>query len=99
MKACDLCGKVEATMKVSQLDKDGKAFRPDGGEHRRFQTLWFRTYRYVQAEIETADQPLRRSQPSTPLYQRSPTARSRPFVELATSLIFDPPKVTAKSAT
>lgn len=24
MKECDLCGKVEATMKVSQLDKDGK---------------------------------------------------------------------------
>jgi protein arginine kinase activator len=24
MKACDLCGKGEATMKVSQLDKDGK---------------------------------------------------------------------------
>lgn len=24
MKACDLCGKSEATMKVSQLDKDGK---------------------------------------------------------------------------
>jgi alpha-L-rhamnosidase len=34
-------------------------FRPDGGDHRRFQTLWFRTYRYVQVEIETADQPLR----------------------------------------
>jgi len=24
MKLCDLCGKVEATMKVSHLDKDGK---------------------------------------------------------------------------
>jgi protein arginine kinase activator len=24
MKACDLCGKGDATMKVSQLDKDGK---------------------------------------------------------------------------
>ncbi len=34
-------------------------FRPDGGEQRRFQTLWFRTYRYVEVEIETADQPLR----------------------------------------
>lgn len=33
-------------------------FRPDGGNHRRFHTLWFRTYRYVQVEIETADQPL-----------------------------------------
>jgi alpha-L-rhamnosidase len=34
-------------------------FRPGGGEHRRFQTLWFRTYRYVQAEIQTAEEPLR----------------------------------------
>jgi len=34
-------------------------FRPDGGEHRVFQTLWFRTWRYVQVEVETADQPLR----------------------------------------
>ena len=32
-------------------------FRPGGGERRRFQTLWFRTYRYVQVEIETADDP------------------------------------------
>ena len=34
-------------------------FRPDGGARRRFQTLWFRTYRYVQVEVETADDPLR----------------------------------------
>jgi len=34
-------------------------FRPDGGAHRRFQTLWFRTYRYVQLEIDTADEALR----------------------------------------
>ena len=34
-------------------------FRPGGGERRRFQTLWFRTFRYVQVEIETADDPLR----------------------------------------
>lgn len=34
-------------------------FRPDGGQRRRFQTLWFRTYRYVQVEIETQDEPLR----------------------------------------
>ena len=34
-------------------------FRPGGGEHRLFQTLWFRTYRYVQVEMETADEPLR----------------------------------------
>ena len=34
-------------------------FRPDGGEHRRFQTLWFRTYRYVQLEIDTGSDALR----------------------------------------
>jgi alpha-L-rhamnosidase len=34
-------------------------FRPDGGKRRRFQTLWFRTYRYVQVEIETAGEELR----------------------------------------
>jgi len=33
-------------------------FRPDGGEHRRFQTLWFRTWRYVQLEVETGAEPL-----------------------------------------
>ena len=34
-------------------------FRLDGREHRRFQTLWFRTYRFVQLEIETGDEVLR----------------------------------------
>ncbi|NIM47928.1 MAG: alpha-L-rhamnosidase [Gemmatimonadales bacterium] len=33
-------------------------FLPDGGADRRFQTLWFRTYRYVQMDIETAEEPL-----------------------------------------
>jgi hypothetical protein len=33
-------------------------FRLDG-DRRRFQTLWFRTYRYVQLEIATRDEPLR----------------------------------------
>lgn len=34
-------------------------FVADGGDNRRYQTLWFRTYRYVQLEIETAEQALR----------------------------------------
>ena len=34
-------------------------FLPDGGERRSFQTLAFRTYRYVQLEIETAGEALR----------------------------------------
>ena len=29
------------------------------GERRRFQTLWWRSYRYVQLDVETADEPLR----------------------------------------
>lgn len=32
--------------------------RPDGGTGRRYQTLWFRTYRYVQLDVETADEAL-----------------------------------------
>jgi alpha-L-rhamnosidase len=34
-------------------------FFPDGGEDRQFRTLWFRTYRYVQLDVETADDALR----------------------------------------
>jgi hypothetical protein len=34
-------------------------FRPDGGAHHRFQTLYWRSFRYVQMEIVTADEPLR----------------------------------------
>ena len=34
-------------------------FRPGGGERRRFQTLYWRSFRYVQMEIVTADAPLR----------------------------------------
>jgi hypothetical protein len=52
--------------KGNRNDIDGKTiagvrdeFRLDGGTHRQFQTLWFRTYRYVQIEIATADEPLR----------------------------------------
>jgi len=31
---------------------------PDGGEDRTFQTLWWRTFRYVEMEIEMKDDPL-----------------------------------------
>jgi hypothetical protein len=51
--------------KGNRNDIDGKTisglrdeFRPDGGERRHFQTLWFRTYRYVQVEIRTQQDPL-----------------------------------------
>ena len=33
-------------------------FIPDGGENRTLQTLWLRSYRYIQLEIETVDDPL-----------------------------------------
>jgi len=33
-------------------------FQLDGGEKRQYQTLWFRTYRYVELNIETGDQAL-----------------------------------------
>lgn len=33
-------------------------FHPDGGKQRTFSPLWFRTYRYVQLDIRTGDDPL-----------------------------------------
>jgi len=33
-------------------------FIPDGGDNRILQTLWLRSYRYIQVEIETGDDPL-----------------------------------------
>ena len=33
-------------------------FLPDGGQNRLFRPLWFRTYRYIQMNIQTEDDPL-----------------------------------------
>jgi hypothetical protein len=33
-------------------------FEPDGGENRLFRPLWYRTYRFVELVIQTADEPL-----------------------------------------
>jgi Alpha-L-rhamnosidase N-terminal domain./Bacterial alpha-L-rhamnosidase. len=33
-------------------------FYPDGGNNRMFRPLWFRTYRYIQLDIETKEEPL-----------------------------------------
>jgi alpha-L-rhamnosidase len=33
-------------------------FLPDGGDQRLFTTLWWRTYRYVEVVVETADDPV-----------------------------------------
>jgi hypothetical protein len=34
------------------------SFLPDGGEHRIFEPLWWRTWRYLDLDIETAGEPL-----------------------------------------
>jgi hypothetical protein len=34
------------------------SFLPDGGAHRAFMPLWWRTWRYLDLDIQTADQPL-----------------------------------------
>ncbi len=34
-------------------------FYPDGGENRRFSTLWIRTWRYMQVKVKTAEKPLK----------------------------------------
>jgi hypothetical protein len=34
------------------------SFLPDGGEHRVFEPLWWRTWRYLEVDIQTGDQPL-----------------------------------------
>jgi hypothetical protein len=34
------------------------SFLPDGGDHRTFTPLWWRTWRYLDLDIETTDQPL-----------------------------------------
>ncbi|HEY7234039.1 MAG TPA: family 78 glycoside hydrolase catalytic domain, partial [Gemmatimonadaceae bacterium] len=51
--------------KGNRNDIDGKTirgvhdvFRPDGGQRRRFRTLYWRSYRYVQLDVETADDAL-----------------------------------------
>jgi hypothetical protein len=62
---------AEALFKTSPREKgnrneiDGKEFIGnydefvlDGGPHRVFRPLWWRTYRYLQLEIETRDQPV-----------------------------------------
>jgi alpha-L-rhamnosidase len=42
--------------KLIKGDKD--IFSPDGGPHRLFRPLWYRTFRYVELKITTAGEPL-----------------------------------------
>lgn len=50
-------GKYFTTIWANQ-DGIGNAFLPDGGQHRRFDGLWWNAGRYVEILIETYDQPL-----------------------------------------
>ncbi|MBE7172987.1 MAG: alpha-L-rhamnosidase [Williamsia sp.] len=52
--------------KDNRNDVEGKnmignydVFMPDGGSKRLFRPLWMRTYRYMQLDIQTGDEPLR----------------------------------------
>lgn len=45
---------IEGKYIVGKID----SFFVDGGENRSYSTLWFRTYRYLEVSIETADEPL-----------------------------------------
>jgi alpha-L-rhamnosidase len=55
----------EAAEKGNRNEIEGKELRgyedrflPDGGSHRVFRPLWWRTYRYLQIEVEAAAEPL-----------------------------------------
>jgi alpha-L-rhamnosidase len=58
-------------------------FVPDGGAHRVFEPLWWRTWRYLDLEIQTASQPLT-------LDSLTAAFTAYPFQERATFLSTDP---------
>jgi hypothetical protein len=78
--------------KGNRNEIDGKTIRGvrdrisfDGGGQRRFQSLWFRTYRYVQLDIETAAEPLRIHDlhgifTAYPFEQRAAFASDQPWI-------------------
>jgi len=56
---------VEKGIKGNRNDLEGKffwgvgdTFKPDGGQKRRFETLWWQAGRYVELYVETANEPL-----------------------------------------
>jgi hypothetical protein len=49
------------------------SFLPDGGEHRSFEPLWWRTWRYLDLDIETGSEPLT---PMKPIWTRPTTSSS-----------------------
>ena len=57
--------KDSAEDKANRNDIEGRTimgnydeYEPDGGDNRLFRPLWFRTYRYIQLDITTQDEPL-----------------------------------------
>jgi hypothetical protein len=58
-------------------------FLPDGGPHRSFEPLWWRTWRYLDLEIETAAEPLQ-------LESLTANFTAYPFQERATFVSGDP---------
>lgn len=58
-------------------------FLPDGGSRRRFSPLWWRTWRYLELKIETAEEPLR-------LESLRTFYTAYPFVERGTFQSSDP---------
>jgi len=64
---------------LGQFDK----FVPDGGAHRTFMPLWFRTWRYLELKIKTGDEPLR-------LDSLKADFTAYPFVERASFQSSDP---------
>jgi len=59
------------------------SFLPDGGQHRTFEPLWWRTWRYLDLDITTGDQPLT-------LESLTANFTAYPFKELATFNSPDP---------
>ena len=59
------------------------SFLPDGGQHRTFEPLWWRTWRYLDLDITTGDQPLT-------LESLTANFTAYPFKELATFESPDP---------
>jgi alpha-L-rhamnosidase len=59
------------------------SFLPDGGQHRSFEPLWWRTWRYLDLDITTGDQPLT-------LESLTASFTAYPFKELASFQSPDP---------
>ncbi len=51
-------GNRNETAGKTMLSYYSDLFWPDGAKERRYQPLWFRTYRYLELTVKTADEPL-----------------------------------------